>query len=291
MQQKKRSLADLQAAFDTKASGGFNADWAKYFQFWKAPVDTTSTVRFLPDKDENNTMSFLVENLTHELVVNGKKETVACLEMYGEKCPICELSRKYYDEKSPDHNPVLGKKYYRKKSYIGQVLVVSSPIEYDQERLVHLIDFGPAIFKAIQAAFKSGDLDEVPYELKGGYNFRINKTKSGEYANYSTSGFAPKQTDVADDVIEAIELYDLKQYRTKKTDAAALQAMLEADQTGASAVAPATRDDDDGATRPTAPAGRVATESSAPASADGERKLSVVERLKLREKQLAEQNQ
>lgn len=284
---KKRSIADLSAAFESKNTGGFNADWAKYFQFWKAPVDSTSTVRFLPDKDDDNSMSFLVENLTHELIVNGKKETVACLEMHGEECPICKLSRKYYDEKDPEHNPVLGKKYYRKKGYIGQVLVVESAMEYDQERLVHLIEFGPAIFKVIQAAFKSGDLEEVPYAVKGGYNFRIKKTKNGDYANYSTSSFSPKQTDVADDVIEAIELFDLKQYRTKKTDVATVLAMLEADRVGA-ALAPSKSNDDDEA--PTRPATRPATTTTTATTTEGgeTKRLSVVERLKLREQQAAD---
>jgi hypothetical protein len=185
----------------------------------------------------------------------------------------------------------MGKKYYRKKSYIGQVLVIDSPIEYDQERLVHLIEFGPAIFKVIQAAFKSGDLEKVPYELKGGYNFRIKKTKNGEFAYYGTSSFSPKQSDVADDVIEAIELFDLKQYRAKKTDVSTVLAMLEADRVGA-ALAPLKTQEDE----PVRPASRTTTTvtttapATQPVSEGGQtRRLSVVERLKLREQQAAEQ--
>jgi hypothetical protein len=150
--------------------------------------------------------------------------------MHGESCPICELSRQYYDEK----NEELGKKYYRKKSYIGQVLVIESPIEHDQNQIVKLIDFGPKIFKLIQAAFQSGDLEEPPYELKGGYNFRIKKTKAGQYSDYGTSSFSPKQTDVDDGLIEQMNLYSLKDYRTAYMDRATLEAMLMADRTGSS---------------------------------------------------------
>ena len=286
----KKSLAELAANFAQKTSGtaGGDQSWRLKFPFWKAPHDSTSTVRFLPDQDDDNGMGFLVENLTHELVINGKKETVACLKMYGEDCPICTLSAGYYDEKSPEHNAVLGKKYYRKKSYLGQVLVIDSPVEHDAEQLVKLIDFGPAIFNQIQAAFKSGDLEEAPYELKGGYNFRIKKTKSGEYASYQTSGFAPKQTDVADDIIEAITLYDLKAYRTPKTGREQLEAMLIADQTGAAM--PEGGDDDD-APAPTAkPAAttKLVAQAAAPAvtaAADtttAAPKLSVVEQLRQR---------
>jgi hypothetical protein len=230
----KRSLAELTEQFKQKTTegGAGGATWKLFFNFWKADMDTVSVVRFLPDADEENPMGFLVENLAHELVINGKREKVPCLKMYGEDCPICALSQNYYDEKSADHNEQLGKKYYRKKSYIGQVLVMETPIEHDAEQLVKLIEFGPAVFKQIQAAFQSGDLEEAPFELKGGYNFRIKKTKSGEYASYTTSSFAPKQTDVGDDVIEKLELFNLADYRTARVTRDVLEAMLVADQTG-----------------------------------------------------------
>jgi hypothetical protein len=128
----------------------------------------------------------------------------------------------------------MGKKYYRKKSYIGQVIVVESPFEHDQTQLVKLIEFGPAVFTQIQAAFQSGDLEEAPFELVGGYNFRIKKTKSGQYASYATSSFAPKQTNLEDDVISQLKLFNLSDYRGKAYDVATVEAMLLADQTGKS---------------------------------------------------------
>ena len=284
----KRSLADLASAFAQKTGGG-DTNWKLFFGFWKAPEGSTSTIRFLPDLDEENPMGFLVENFVHELVINGKREKVACLKMYGEDCPICALSQDYYDEKSPNHNEQLGKKYYRKKSYIGQVLVMDTPVEHDQEQLVKLIDFGPAIFKQIQAAFQSGDLEEAPYELKGGYNFRIKKTKSGEYASYQTSSFSPKQTDVSDEVLESIELFDLKTFRTAKTGREQVEAMLIADQTGASMP---TGDKDDApapapapkAAKPAAAADEGDAEAApAAAPAAGGAKLSIVEQLRARQ--------
>lgn len=283
----KKSLADLASAFANKTNdnGGGNQTWKLFFNFWKMDVDSVSTVRFLPDADEENPMGFLVENLSHELVINGKREKVACLKMYGEDCPVCALSQKYYDEKSPDHNEKLGKKYYRKKSYIGQALVIDTTIEHDQEQLVKLMEFGPKIFKQIQAAFASGDLEEAPYELKGGYNFRIKKSKSGEYADYGTSSFSPKQSDVADDIIESMSLYDLKEYRTPKVTREVLEAMLLADQTGGSFSA---EKSDDAApkqeTKTPAPKADKAesAEKSEDAAPAGEKKLSVVEQLRAR---------
>jgi len=285
----KRSLADLAAAFTSKTSeSSGNATWKLFFPFWKAEVDTVSTVRFLPDADEANPMGFLVENLTHELNINGKREKVACLKMYGEDCPICELSARFYDKKSAEYNEELGKQFYRKKSYIGQVLVMDTPIEHDADQLVKLIEFGPQVFKQIQAAFQSGDLEAAPFELKGGYNFRFRKTKTGSGQNsYTTSNFAPKQTDVGDDVIASMNLYNLSEYRTSKTERAAVEAMLVAATTGGSydggsneapseeeapASAPKT------VAKPAAPAPAAAAEE-APAAGG---KLSVVEQLRAR---------
>ena len=223
-------LAKLNAAFDKKGGSNSdgNANWKLFYPFWKMQENQTAVIRFLPDVDDQNPLMFLVENLTHKLTINGEEKTVPCLHMYGERCPICELSSRYYAEK----NDTMGKKYYRKKEYIGQAIVVESPIDYDTAKLVKLISFGPKIFQRIQAAFKSGDLEAPPYEFKGGYNFRLNKTKSGQWADYSTSSFAPRATDVDDAVIAQLELYDLKDYRTPSMSVEALEAMLLADQTG-----------------------------------------------------------
>lgn len=224
-------LDALKAAFAAKTTTSSGDDsWKKFYPFWKMQENNTAVVRFLPDLDEDNPLGFLVEHHVHELNVNGQRTTVACSKMYGESCPICELSKKYYDEK----NEELGKKYYRKLSYIGQVLVIESPIEHDAEQLVKLIDFGPKIFKLIQSAFQSGDLEVEPYSLIGGYNFRIKKTKSGQYADYGTSSFAPKQTNVDEDIIDKLDLKDLKEERRKLVPRAELEAMLNADLTGAS---------------------------------------------------------
>lgn len=289
MSNARRSLDALKSAFTQKTGGGSgDQTWKLFYPFWKMPDDSVAVVRFLPDLDEENSLGFLVENLTHELVINGERKKVPCLHMFGESCPICDLSRKYYDEK----NDEMGKKYYRKKSYIGQVIVVESPIDHDQNQLVKLIEFGPQVFKQIQAAFQSGDLEDAPFELKGGYNFRFRKTKTGSGQNsYTTSNFAPKQTDLDDDLIAALNLYNLKDYRMKTVDKATLEAMLIADQTGRAFA----EGEEAGDEEPSAPVvdNRVQTVQAAkveaPAStqapaADTSKKSSVLEQLRARAK-------
>jgi hypothetical protein len=284
---KKRSLADLAQAFQKK-TGGENSDqsWKLFYPFWKMADDTTAIVRFLPDADEDNPMGFLVEKLEHELVINGRKTKVACLSMHGEDCPICNLSRQYYDKTSDIYNEALGQKFYKKRSYVGQVVVVESPIEHDQAQVVKLIDFGPKIFKQIQAAFQSGDLESEPFDLEQGYNFRIKKTKSGQFSDYGTSSFAPKQTALDANLIASLNLFDLKQYRGAKLSASELEAMLTAHQNGSSFDAPAeTTTEAAPAQAPAAASAAVtpaapATQAEAPVAAGP--KLSVVEQLRAR---------
>lgn len=244
----------LKAAFAPKEKKEFN--FTKFYNFWKMDAGQTAIVRFLKDSNADNPRQFVVDNLTHSLIVNGKKRVVACLEMYGEPCPICELSRDFYDqarsagETKDRPGPLMaqGKKYYRKKEHIAQVKVMTSPIEYEKnEGHEHEmpIAIGPQIFKLIQAAFSSGDLEEVPYELKGGYDFRIIKSEQGGNANYTLSKFAPKQTDVSEDIIAGLNLYDLATLRNRKTDRATMEAMLVADQTGQPLVVPTAAEDSD----------------------------------------------
>lgn len=285
----KLTLKELAEQIKNKTKGqssGGNQNWKLFYKFWSIPVDTIATVRFLPDANEDNPVSFFVENLTHELVINGKRETVACGKMHGDECPICKLSADYYDEKSPNHDRALGKKYYRKLSYIAQVMVIDSPIEHNQEQLVKLIDFGPQVFTQIQAGFASGDLEEVPYSLKGGHNFRFRKTKTGDGKNsYATSSFSPKQTDISDEVIEQLQLFNLADYRAPRVDKATLESMLLADQTGASFNSGAEAGD---APEPKAPVLQQTAEptpSQVPenkSAEGGEKKLSMVEQLKAR---------
>ncbi len=246
-------LDKLKASFAPKAKteGEQTQNWVKNYAFWKMNAGEQAVVRFLPDSNPDNERQFLVENHTHSLTINGKKRVVACLEMYEgyNSCPICKLSRDYYNQakaagetkENPGPLSALGKKYYRKVEYIGQVNVVSSPFEYeknDGHEHEMPISIGPQIFKLINGAFASGDLEEVPYDLNLGYDFRIMKTLQGEQANYSLSRFVPKQSAVDADTVANLNLYDLSSLRNKQIDAPTLEVMLNADLTGQ----PLTRD-------------------------------------------------
>lgn len=226
------SLAELSAGIaKTTAKSENSGYWDKFYAFWKMEVGEHALVRFLEDQDPNNTMGFVVENLTHKLEINGRERTLPCLKMYGKSCPCCELSRKYYAEK----NEALGLKYWRRQDFIGQVLIQKSPFEYpplEDGSPVRLISIGPKIFKLIQASFASGDLLENPTSLTAGYDFRIAKTQNGKYADYMTSKFVPLQSAVDESVIANITLNNLADFRTAEISREAMEAAITAYQNG-----------------------------------------------------------
>jgi hypothetical protein len=229
-------INQLRAAFSKKSDEGSSDNagfWDRFYPFYKMDFDQTSVFRFLPDLDDENPLGFIMENKYHELIINGKKKRIACLKMYGEACPCCEQSQKYYNE----GDEKIGKAFWRKIDYIAQGVIISSAIDYpinDDENPVRLISMGPKLYKTIEAKIVKGDMDEMPYDMINGYDFRINKTKQGEYADYTTSDFARKSTPIPEALLSRIELYDLKNFRYGKIEREQVETMIEAFLTGKS---------------------------------------------------------
>jgi hypothetical protein len=230
------SAEQLKAAFAKRASSGSGSSenagfWEKFYPFYKMGFGDIAHYRFLPDLDEENPMGFVVENKYHELMINGKKKKLACLEMHGESCPACQLSRDYYDA----GDEKMGKMFWRKLEYIGQGLVNSSPFEYPVkpgENPVRLISIGPKLFKKIETAIISGEFDIPFYDLVQGCDFKIMKTQQGEWADYSNSEFARKITAVSDAQLQFMQLYNLKDYRYAKIEREQMDVQIQAFLTG-----------------------------------------------------------
>lgn len=298
-------INQLRAAFAKKSEGsgeGNNGFWEKFFPFYKMDFDQVTTIRFLPDLDEDNPLGFIVENKYHELMVNGKKKRIACMKMYGEPCPCCEASQKYYNEGDQE----MGKKFWRKIDYIAQCIIVNCPFDYPvtaEENPVRLVSLSTKLYGKVENAIVKGDLDEMPFNMQNGYDFRILKTKQGEYADYSNSDFARKSTAIAPALLEKIELYDLSKYRYGKIEREQMEAMIESflsgkdfdeGKGGDNGVKNTQSRVDEGASKPMQSADQAlsaatGTPAQAPSSdAGGEKKLSPAEilaKLKARQSQ------
>jgi hypothetical protein len=228
------TLDQLKAAFgkaDKNEGGGSRPN--NYYPFWNMPENSQAVIRFLPDKNEENPLGFLVEKRMHTLTINGENKSVPCLTMYGEECPICKVSGDFYKQE----DKVQGKKYWRKKQHIAQAIVVDDPLPPDDETgenhegKVRFIALGYQLFNIIKEAFESGELDEIPYAYQGGTDFIIKKSKQGEYSTYALgSKFARKSRDLSDDEIALAQenMVDLSTLLPQAPEEAKIHAMLEA---------------------------------------------------------------
>lgn len=230
------SYDKLKAAFGKRNAPTENTGfWDKFYPFYKMNFDEVATFRFLPDLDEENPLGFVVENRYHELLINGKKVKVGCLREHDKDdtyCPMCAASQRYYNELGDED---MGKKFWRKMDYIAQGLIVHSPFDYPikaDENPVRLISIGPKLFKKIETAVISGDFDNSPYDLIEGTDFRIMKTKQGEYADYSNSEFARRSTAVSEDNLARMKLLNLRDFRYARKSVEQMEAMVEAFVTG-----------------------------------------------------------
>ena len=237
MKQSLSALKNLFASEDkSRENGGGNLP-NNYYPFWNMQVGQRVVMRFLPDRDSENVRAFLSEKVTHKLTINGEAKTVPCLAMYGEDCPVCKVSQDYYKVK----DDVNGKKYWKKKSYIAQVLIVEDPLPADQqtgethEGKVRLVSLGFQIYNIIKEAFASDDLESVPYSFEGGYDFIIKKTEQGNYASYAVgTKFANKPRDLTEEEVAIAEegMIELNSVLPKNPGFEKVQAMLNADLNG-----------------------------------------------------------
>jgi hypothetical protein len=245
----KKSLASLKSAFGGDEKPTNNTTFTNnYYPFWSMNTGQRAVVRFLPDLNESNPRGFLVDKVVHNLTINGQKRTIPCLSMYNEECPICKISQAYYKAK----DEINGKKYWKNKQSIGQVLVIEDPLPADAETgenhqgKVRMITLGFQVLNIIKEAFASDELEGIPYDFEEGYDFIIKKTESGGYPSYAVgTKFSNKQRALTGAELEAVEngMVDLATLLPKNPGVEKVQAQLDAEMNG--------EEYDDGAFKPT----------------------------------------
>ena len=215
--------------------GGDNA----IYPHWNMQEGKEAVVRLLPDGNPNNTF-FWVERAMIKLPFAGVKgETdsrpitvqVPCVEMYndGTACPILSEVRGWFKDKSLEE---MGRKYWKKRSYIFQGFVVEDPIKEDKipDNPIRRFIIGPQIYQLIRGALMDPELDELPTDYLKGLDFRIAKTSKGGFADYSTSKWSRREralSDVEKAAIDAHGLFDLSSFLPKKPSDVELKVMKE----------------------------------------------------------------
>ena len=236
------SLAEIRAklkAQEANAGGGNRGPQGPnpIYPFWNIKEGESATMRFLPDGNPNADF-FWAERLMIKLPFAGiKGETdsrpvqvqVPCMEMYGESCSILQEVRGWFKDPSLED---MGRKYWKKRSYIFQGFVTDNPLTDDEapENPIRRFIIGPQIFQIIKAALLDPDMEELPTDYTAGVDFRLNKTSKGGYADYGTSNWARRERPLNDEEMNAINthgLFDLSDFLPKKPDETAVKVMQE----------------------------------------------------------------
>jgi len=233
------SLAEIRAklaSMETKpgSQSQSQSDNAIY-PHWNIDEGTSATLRFLPDSDPNNTF-FWVERqmirLTFPGVVGGENKPVTvqvpCGEMYGDTCPVLTEVRPWFKDPSLED---MGRKYWKKRSYIFQGFVTENPLNEDApENPIRRFVISPQIFNIIKSALMDPDMENIPTDYVAGTDFRVTKTTKGQYADYSTSKWARKESGLDEVQLAAIDqfgLYNLKDFLPAQPTAEGYQAISE----------------------------------------------------------------
>lgn len=243
---KMATLAEIRAKLKAQEanSGPSGPSDNAIYPHWNIPEGTTTVVRFLPDADTSNTF-FWQERLMIRLPFSGIKGDmnskpvvvqVPCVEMWQETCPVLTEVRGWFKDSSLEE---MGRKYWKKRSYIFQGFVNENPLEETTpENPIRRFVISPSIFTLIKDALMDPDIQEIPTDYDAGLDFRITKTTKGQYADYSTSKWARKETALTEEQRAAVDtngLFTLSDFLPKRpgeTEIAVIKAMFEASVDG-----------------------------------------------------------
>jgi len=213
------SLADIRArlaAQDNKSNNRTNDGEGPVYAHWNINEGDTAIVRFLEDGNTDNPY-FWVERAMFKFPFNGIVGDptagtniivqVPCMEMYGEKDTILDEVRTWFKDTAMED---MGRKYWKKRSYLFQGFVHSDPMNGDTpENPIRRFMISPQIFTLIKNSLMDPEIENLPTDATGGLDFRINKQMKGGFGDYTASSWARKETALTDDEVAAMETHGL----------------------------------------------------------------------------------
>ena len=231
--------AKLKEIEEKKAGNRQSFGQSLVYPFWNIDENTSVSLRFLQDADEDNVFFWKERqliNLKFPGVKGGDEHKeitikVPCVEMWGDTCPVhTELRPWFKDSEMED----LARQYWKKRTFLFQGFVNDNPITADAddapENPIRRFNLGPQIFNIVKDAIMDPDLENSPVDYINGVDFRITRTKKGTYNDYSTSKWSRKETGLSVEQLESIEkygLFDLNDWMPKRPTAEGLNAIFE----------------------------------------------------------------
>jgi len=174
-----------------KAGGGEMSD----SRFMRIP-DGKTTVRLLP-RMENKVPWKTV--FSHRYNKNGEKLFSTCRKTFGKTdCPICKKSWAMWNEENKEHKDT-GYIVRATPRYMFNCYIVNDPEKKENNGSIKILSVGKKLFDLILESFNSEDLGPSIFDAINGFDFEINRKKSGDnpdYPDYSSSRFIFKRYEI-----------------------------------------------------------------------------------------------
>lgn len=189
-----------------KKSKGFKDDrfWSPD---WKAAVKAKKffVFRFLPDTEGTPFTKYYNHGFKYRKGSESKWYINNCSSTltWDPACPICAKNSEYWE--SPyESDKEIAKQRKRRLNYVSNVLVVSDPINPDNEGKVFLYRYGAKIYEKIEKLLFPSEQDLadpdfeqfIPFDLYDGADFKLKIKMQGDFPNYDDSEFS-RQKPVA----------------------------------------------------------------------------------------------
>lgn len=185
------SKDEIQKELDKKPGGGEMAD----NRFWRIP-DGKSKVRLLPRLEARVPWKTVY---SHRYNQSGEKLFSTCMLTFGKKgCPICKKSWSMWESEDKSVKD-LGYQIRKTPRYFFNGYIVEDNDKPENVGTIKIISVGKKLFDLILESYNSDDLGKSIFDAINGFDFEINRKKSGDNPNfpdYSSSRFVFKKGPV-----------------------------------------------------------------------------------------------
>lgn len=220
---KRRTMSDLaaaQKAAESKAMADSGRTWLPS----KIPDNTQAAVRFTHDADDSNDLLH-VEGchllLPFAGMIGSEQDTddfvavrVPCFDQWKRgTCPVLQDTKPYWKH---DHTKDFARTYYKVRTYFYTGFVVSTPSPEPSvpENPIRVFPISKQLHDRIQSGLLNAEFEMSPADPEEGRDFRIIKSKRGEFPNYDQSLFSARSRAWTEAEHEAVDKYGLVEMST-----------------------------------------------------------------------------
>lgn len=186
----KQSLEILRKHLSTSSTGPNISDAVGTFKVSDMKIGDTAKIRFIPNPSDPENIFWVNQSFINISFSGTTAKPHQPVSGRIQPTPaIIDINRGLWKT-----NEDIARKFYPRKSYVAQAIVKSDPTGAGLEGTLVKITISPQLYKVIIGVIMDDSLEALPCDVNRGLDFNIIKTQQGEFANYSSSSFARKES-------------------------------------------------------------------------------------------------